>query len=74
LIATVGTCGLQYVRAGFERLGLDRIMAITGEENEPARRLMETIGMAARGTDRYYDSEWSLYDATSSTWRPPEDR
>jgi RimJ/RimL family protein N-acetyltransferase len=51
------------LRAGFEQLGLDRIMSITEEANLRARRLMEAIGMHARGTARYYGTEWAFYEA-----------
>jgi ribosomal-protein-alanine N-acetyltransferase len=51
------------VRAGFEQLGLDRIIGITEHANVPARRLMDAIGMRDRGTARYYGTRWAMYEA-----------
>ncbi|MEA2450109.1 MAG: hypothetical protein QOG63_2041 [Thermoleophilaceae bacterium] len=40
--------------AGFERLGLERIIAVTSPDNGRSRRVMEKIGLAYEGPSDYY--------------------
>jgi RimJ/RimL family protein N-acetyltransferase len=49
--------------AGFDGLGLDRIVGITEPANVPARNVMETVGMILIGTERYYGREWASFEA-----------
>jgi RimJ/RimL family protein N-acetyltransferase len=58
------------LRAGFEQLGLDRIIGITGHDNVPARRLMEAIGMTDLGSASYYGRDWALYEALAPSALP----
>jgi RimJ/RimL family protein N-acetyltransferase len=53
------------LRAGFEQLGLDRVIGITEETNVRARRVMDAIGMHARGTAHHYGTMWAVYEAMS---------
>jgi ribosomal-protein-alanine N-acetyltransferase len=48
---------------GFERVGLDRIIALAAPENAASRRVMEKVGMRFEGlsTDYYHGLELALY-------------
>ena len=52
---------------GFDRLGLDRIIAITDPDHWASRRVMEKLGMTYAGTRAFYGREMVEYAAT----RPP---
>ena len=60
---------LACMRAGFERLELERISASTAPDNVPARRLLDRIGMVEEGST---GEGWPVYFAYRETWRPPE--
>ncbi|WP_119065683.1 GNAT family N-acetyltransferase [Aggregatilinea lenta] len=49
------------LRFGFERVGLERIMALAVPENTASRRVMEKIGMTYTGMGTYYGTELACY-------------
>ena len=52
------------LRYGFDRLDLDRIIAITDPDHVASRRAMEKIGMAFEGTRAFYGRALVQYAAT----------
>jgi RimJ/RimL family protein N-acetyltransferase len=50
--------------AGFDQLGLDRIVAVTAPENVPSRRVMKKLGMTLMGLGNHYGSPTVLYAIT----------
>jgi ribosomal-protein-alanine N-acetyltransferase len=42
------------LRAGFDLLGLDSVLAVTHPQNAGSRRVMEKLGMTYRGMGTYY--------------------
>lgn len=63
---------------GFEKLGLDRIVAFTYEGNRPSERVMEKLGMERLGGFNHPRlgvdhplSRHVVYEAKASTWLRP---
>jgi [ribosomal protein S5]-alanine N-acetyltransferase len=48
--------------AGFETLGLERVVAVTHPDNRASRRVMEKIGMTLVGPGHHYGGETVLYE------------
>lgn len=57
---------------GFERLGLERVIAICYPENVASWRVMEKAGLRADGEGDYYGVRMKRYVAERATWRPPQ--
>ena len=55
------------LRYGCERLGLDRIIAITDPDHTASRRVIEKLGMSYDGTRKFYGREMVQYAATRPT-------
>ena len=55
--------------AGFEQLGLDRIVAGTDERNERARRLLTALGMRHVGEGSWYGRRMAEYEILAPEWR-----
>jgi ribosomal-protein-alanine N-acetyltransferase len=53
-----------WIDVGFERLGLDRIIAVVLADNIRSRRLCERLGMTEAGTRHAYGQEHVLYELT----------
>jgi PPOX class probable F420-dependent enzyme len=58
------------LRYGFEQLGLERIIAVTGEDHVASRRVMEKNGLTLVGTESYYGREMVKYAAERPS--PPD--
>ncbi len=56
-----------WLRHAFDELGLRRILAVTHEENEASRRVLEKIGMRYDGRTEYAGDEALLYTAEPET-------
>jgi RimJ/RimL family protein N-acetyltransferase len=52
--------------AGFEQLGLERIVAVADPGNRASRRVMEKLGMTYAGMRRHYGSDMVLYEISGS--------
>jgi [ribosomal protein S5]-alanine N-acetyltransferase len=50
-----------WLQAGFDRLGLDRIIAAVLEDNARSRRVCEKLGMRPDGTREVYGAEHLIY-------------
>jgi RimJ/RimL family protein N-acetyltransferase len=50
--------------AGFDDLGLDRIVAVASPENVASRRVMKKLGMTLMGLGRHYGTDTVLYAIT----------
>jgi ribosomal-protein-alanine N-acetyltransferase len=50
--------------AGFDDLGLDRIVAVAQPENVASRRVMKKLGMTLMGLGRHYGAQSVLYAIT----------
>ena len=58
------------LRWGFEKLGLENIIAVCEEPNVGSWKVMEKIGMHRVGlTTQYYEVELLKYDLTAEQWR-----
>ena len=56
-----------WIAYGFEELGLDRILAVTRDENAAAQRVLEKIGMRYEGRTDYDGRDVRLYAAEPSS-------
>jgi RimJ/RimL family protein N-acetyltransferase len=54
-LATAGARAL--VRYGLFELGLDRVVGLTHQENDPSKQVLMKAGLQPRGTGHYYDKE-----------------
>jgi ribosomal-protein-alanine N-acetyltransferase len=63
------------LRYGFERIGLDRIIALAVPENVASRRVMEKAGMHFKGisTAYYHGWELALYSLSRQEFAPGSD-
>ncbi|HML24013.1 MAG TPA: GNAT family N-acetyltransferase [Aggregatilinea sp.] len=57
------------LRFGFERIGLERIMALAVPENTASRRVMEKVGMTYTGMAAYYGTELACYVLSRSEYQ-----
>lgn len=57
-------CARAWLRYGFEKAGLQRIVAITAPENTGSRRIMEKCGMRYEKTEEHYKMECVFYAIT----------
>lgn len=62
-----------WLRYGFERAELPRIVAVTDPENTASRRVMEKLGMRYRGREQHYDQECTVYAITPEQFRATHD-
>ncbi len=60
-LATDGARAL--VRYGLFELGLDRVVGLTHQENDPSKQVLMKAGLQPRGTGHYYDKELSYFVA-----------
>lgn len=58
------------LRYGFERLGLERIYALTRHENLRSRRVMRRLGMNFLREGSYYGYSCVCYSITRDEWSP----
>jgi RimJ/RimL family protein N-acetyltransferase len=58
------------LRYGFERVGLDRIVAVAIAENTASRKVMTKIGMTYEGVKPVYGSELPYYVMTRAQFQP----
>jgi [ribosomal protein S5]-alanine N-acetyltransferase len=56
-------------RDAFERVGLDRLVAVARKENAPSLRIMEKIGMTYERDHIHRNISVVLYSMTKSHWR-----
>jgi len=56
-------------RDAFERVGLDRLVAVARKENAPSLRIMEKIGMTYDRNHIHRGIPVLLYSMTKSHWR-----
>jgi RimJ/RimL family protein N-acetyltransferase len=56
-------------RDAFERVGLDRLVAVARKENAPSLRIMEKIGMTYERDHIHRNIPVVLYSMTKSHWR-----
>lgn len=54
-------CAKAWLEYGFEKAGLERIVAVAAPENTGSWRIMEKCGMAYKTTETHYDSECVFY-------------
>ena len=59
-------CASVWLEFGFERVGLERIVAIAYPENEASRRIMEKCGMKYEKTETHYGAECVFYAISKS--------
>lgn len=60
-LATDGARAL--VRYGLFELGLDRVVGLTHQENDPSKQVLMKAGLQPRGTGHYYDKELCYFVA-----------
>lgn len=53
---------------GFEKLNLEKIVAVARPENHASRRVMERLGMIYDYTGKFYESDLVHYSITKKTW------
>jgi RimJ/RimL family protein N-acetyltransferase len=58
------------LRYGFEKVKLDRIVAITAPEHTASRRVMEKGGLKYEKNARFYDLDVVYYAISRSEWQP----
>ncbi len=61
-----------WLKYGFERAGLERIVAVCEPENTGSWRVMEKLGMRYERHARHYDSECLLYAIAPDEFQPDE--
>lgn len=49
----------------FNKLGLDRVVAVVDPRNGPSRRVIERLGMCPDGTGHYYDEQLDRFVITA---------
>ena len=54
-------CALAWLEYGFERAGLERIVAVASPENKASWRIMEKCGMKYEKTETHYGEECVFY-------------
>jgi len=54
-------CAMAWLRFGFEKAGLDRIVAVALPENRASWHIMEKCGMRYEKTEKHYGSECVFY-------------
>jgi RimJ/RimL family protein N-acetyltransferase len=54
------------IAAGFEQLGLERLVAVVEPGNVASRRVTEKLGMTPAGPRRHYGREMVLYEISGS--------
>jgi RimJ/RimL family protein N-acetyltransferase len=60
-----------WIDAGFERLGLDRIIAVVLPGNVASRRICERLGMREAGIRHAYGQDHVLYELTAASRTRP---
>jgi RimJ/RimL family protein N-acetyltransferase len=60
-----------WLRYGFERAGLARIVAVASPENTASRRVMEKLGMRFEKMSRHYDADCVFYALAREDFTPP---
>jgi [ribosomal protein S5]-alanine N-acetyltransferase len=60
-----------WLDTGFDRLGLDRIIAVVLPGNAASRRLCERLGMRAAGMRHAYGEEHVVYELSAPARTPP---
>ena len=60
-----------WLRYGFERAGLKRIVAVASPENTASRRVMEKLGMRYEKNVRHYGIDCVYYSIARADFRPP---
>ena len=63
--------GRACLAAGFDELGLERIVAVADPDNVASRRVMKKLGMTLMGRGRHYGSETVLYEIRRTAPAPP---
>jgi ribosomal-protein-alanine N-acetyltransferase len=53
---------------GFEKLNLEKIVAVARPENRSSRRVMERLGMTYDYTGKFYESNLVHYSITKNVW------
>ena len=53
-----------WIAAGFNELGLERVVAVTHPDNVASRRVMLKLGMSLHGTEQHYGQKTVLYVLT----------
>ena len=59
-----------WLRYGFERAGLARIVAVASPENTGSRRVMEKLGMKYVKTEPHYNTDCVFYSITREEFTP----
>ena len=60
-----------WLRYGFERAGLARIVAVASPENTASRHVMEKLGMRYEKNARHYNTDCVFYSIAREDFRPP---
>ena len=60
------------LRYGFERVGLERIVAVAMPENAPSRRIMEKLGMRYEKNGHFYNHELVYYAINRESFHPED--
>ena len=60
------------LRYGFERMGFDRVMAVTVPENAPSRGVMGKCGLSYEREARYFDIDCVYYAIDRADFRPDD--
>ncbi len=61
-----GAAALDY---GFEEAGLQRVVAVAGEENTGSVAVLRKLGLRPLGAARHWGREWAKYLVTAAAWR-----
>jgi ribosomal-protein-alanine N-acetyltransferase len=62
-------CASAWIRYGFERANLERIVAVASPENTGSWRIMEKCGMKYEKTETHYGMECVFYAISKSDWK-----
>ncbi len=60
-----------WLRYGFERANLSRVVAVCVPENAGSRRVMEKLGMAYERNAHHYNTDCVFYSLARADFRPP---
>lgn len=62
-------CAMAWLKYGFEKAGLDRIVAISHPDNVGSWRIMEKCGMRFRGNETHYGIDCVAYEIERSDFQ-----
>jgi RimJ/RimL family protein N-acetyltransferase len=62
-------CARAWIRYGFEKANLERIVAVASPENTGSWRIMEKCGMRYEKTETHYGMECVFYAISKNEWK-----